>query len=83
MSVQILINEGLTMIANVENPQHKTHSTVVYCNEAYLKLYQAGEQVHKQTPALLDMIEFVQRTVPEKYHGVINHAWSGIGDWIA
>jgi hypothetical protein len=54
-----------------------------YVESAAVKLREAGFLVHGMTPGLSEMIQFVQVSVPEQYHGNINHAWSGIGEWVA
>tara|TARA_B110000879_G_C11176843_1_gene516400 strand:+ start:754 stop:1017 length:264 start_codon:yes stop_codon:yes gene_type:complete len=75
--------EGLVMIGNIENPTTSEHKTMIYVDTANAKLHKTGEMIHALTPALGDMIQFVQEYVPEQYHNVMNHAWSGIGDWQA
>ena len=71
------------MIENVNNPSLEEHSTEKYVKDAMAKLRIAGEMVYSLTPALADMIQFVHEYVPEQYHNTINHAWSGIGEWVA
>jgi len=81
--IKRLLAEGLVMLENVDNPTTDEHITLQYCDAAHKKLREAGTQVHSLTPALGDMIQFVQEYVPEQHHNNINHAWSGIGDWQA
>jgi len=81
--IKKLLAEGLVMLVNVDNPVLPEHRTVDYCETAYKKLKEAGTIVHHLTPALQDMIQFVHEYVPEQHHNLINHAWSGIGDWQA
>ena len=66
-----LIEMGLNM---VEKGKHE---------EGFAILKTVGFQVHAKYPNLAKMIEFVQNNVPEEYHNVMNHAWSGVGDWVA
>lgn len=73
--------EGLVMMENIENPTTEKHGTQLYIATANAKLREAGEMVHLLTPDLNDMIQFVHEYVPEQYHGIMNHAWSGIGEW--
>ena len=82
-TIKQLLAEGLVMLENVDNPVLPEHRTIEYCAAAYSKLKEAGSIVHRLTPALGDMIQFVQEYVPEQHHHKINHAWSGIGDWQA
>jgi len=81
--IKHLLAEGIVMLENVNNPTSTEHQTLQYCDRANKKLQDAGVQVHSLTPALEDMIQFVQEYVPEQHHNNINHAWSGIGDWRA
>ncbi len=81
--IKRLLAEGIVMLENVNNPTSTEHQTLPYCDRANKKLQDAGVQVHSLTPALEDMIQFVQEYVPEQHHNNINHAWSGIGDWRA
>ena len=83
MELQQLLAEGLVMLENVDNPVSSEHRTIEYCAAAYSKLKEAGSIVHRLTPALGDMIQFVCEYVPEQHHHKINHAWSGIGEWQA
>jgi len=78
-----LLKEGLEMMDNVENPKNETHGSVIYCDKGHHKLRQVGQMVYQKHPNLADMITFAQVHIPEKYHGIINHSWSGIGDWQA
>ena len=73
--------EGLVMIENIEHPTIGEHGSQLYIANANTKLREAGEMVHLLTPDLSDMIQFVHEYVPEQYHGIMNHAWSGIGEW--
>lgn len=82
-TIQRLLTDGFFRIDNVEAPTLQEHREATYLKSAHTKLRTAGLMVHKRTPDLNDMIQFVQELVPEKYHGLINHAWSGIGDWQA
>ena len=77
--IKLLLSEGLVMLENVE----MGHQTIEYCEAAHQKLKEAGTIVHRLTPDLEDMINFVHEYVPEQHHNKINHAWSGIGDWQA
>ena len=81
--IKRLLAEGLVMLENVDNPTTAEHETLQYCDRANKKLKEAGVQVHRLTPDLEDMIQFVHEYVPEQHHNKINHAWSGIGDWQA
>jgi hypothetical protein len=81
--IKRLLADGLVMIGNVDSPTLEKHREAIYLESAQAKLKSAGILVHNWTPALNDMIQFVHEYVPEKYHGLINHAWSGIGDWQA
>ena len=78
-----LLKDGLKIIHNVDHPTAPHHRTLEYCDRGQAKLRQVGELIHQKHPNLTDMIEFAQKHIPEEYHGVINHAWSGIGDWMA
>ena len=79
--IKQLLASGIAMIHNTDNPTTEEHKTMEYINSANAKLREAGVLVHALTPALEDMIQFVQEYVPEQYHGIMNHAWSGIGHW--
>ena len=81
--IKRLLAVGIVMIDNVDSPTLEEHREPEYLASAQAKLKAAGLMVHKYTPALNDMIQFVHEYVPEKYHGLINHAWSGIGEWQA
>ena len=82
-NIKKMLAEGLVMIHNIEFPSMEEHKTSLYINSANAKLRGAGVIVHALTPALEDMIQFVHEYIPEQYHGIMNHAWSGIGDWQA
>ena len=71
------------MMDNIENPTMEEHKTMLYIDSANVKLRKVGELVHRSTPDLTDMIQFVHECVPGQHHGIMNHAWSGIGDWQA
>jgi hypothetical protein len=81
--IQKLLAEGLVMLQNANNPTMNDHKTLLYVDSATSKLREAGVLVHALTPNLADMIQFAHEYIPEQYHGTINHAWSGIGDWQA
>jgi len=81
--IKRLLAEGLVMLENVDNPVLPEHQKMEYCEDAHQKLREAGTIVHRLTPDLGDMIQFVHDYVHEQHHGKINHAWSGIGDWQA
>jgi hypothetical protein len=74
---------GIVMMENIEHPTTAEYQTTLYIDTANAKLREAGEMVHLLTPDLNDMIQFVHEYVPEQYHGIMNHAWSGIGEWQA
>ena len=78
-----LLQDGLEMMHNVDNPTCEQHRQLKYWEDGQDKLKRAGRIVHRMHPNLADMIDFAQRNVPEEYHGILNHAWSGIGDWQA
>ena len=78
-----MLVEALLMIDNVNNPTVEKHRSMEYVDITMSKLREAGIVVHSLTPNLTDMIQFVHEYVPEQYHGNVNHAWSGIGDWVA
>ena len=80
-TIQQILAEGLVMMKNIEHPTIEEHMSEVYVDSANAKLRKAGEMVHKLTPDLQTMIQFVHEYIPEQYHGIMNHAWSGIGDW--
>tara|TARA_B110000977_G_scaffold104566_1_gene136441 strand:+ start:565 stop:828 length:264 start_codon:yes stop_codon:yes gene_type:complete len=82
-SIKDLIATALIMVHNIDVPTTEEHGTMAYVWSVNAKLREAGVMVHALTPDLSDMIQFVHEYVPEQYHGVINHAWSGIGDWQA
>lgn len=81
--MELLLKEGLEIIHNVDNPTCEQHRKLEYLDEGISKLKIVGQMVHKMHPNLFDMIDFAQKNVPKEYHGNINHAWSGIGDWLA
>jgi hypothetical protein len=81
--MEALLKEGLDMISSADESGLNTHQTTAYIEEGYRKLHQVGLMVHKKSPDLADMITYAQTNVPAEYHNVINHAWSGIGDWTA
>jgi len=78
-----ILAEGCRMVDNVTRPTLDEHRSMEYVESAAVKLREAGVLVHGMTPGLSEMIQFVQVSVPEQYHGNINHAWSGIGEWVA
>lgn len=82
-TIQKTLAKGVVMMENIEHPTTAEHQTTMYIDSAHVKLREAGEMVHLLTPDLNDMIQFVHEYVPEQYHGIINHAWSGIGEWQA
>tara|TARA_B100000795_G_scaffold233132_1_gene191701 strand:+ start:861 stop:1106 length:246 start_codon:yes stop_codon:yes gene_type:complete len=81
--MELLLQEGLDIMHNVDNPTCEQHHQLEYWEEGQNKLKKVGQMVHKMHPKLADMIDFAQKNVPKEYHGNINHAWSGIGDWLA
>ena len=81
--IKRLLAEGFVMMENANHPATKEHKTLAYIDTANSKLHEAGILVHHLTPDLADMIQFAHEYVPKQYHGVINHAWSGIGEWQA
>ena len=81
--MELLLKEGLEIIHNVDNPTCEQHRKLENLDEGISKLKIVGQMVHKMHPNLFDMIDFAQKNVPKEYHGNINHAWSGIGDWLA
>lgn len=82
-TIKKMLAGGLAMIHNIDAPTAEEHETMLYINSANTKLREAGLMVHALTPDLDDMIQFVHEYVPEQYYGIMNHAWSGIGDWQA
>mgnify|MGYP006116856715 CR=1 FL=1 len=82
-TIKQVLAEGVVMMKNVEHPTTEKHKTMRYIDSANATCRKAGEMVYKLTPNLNDMIQFVHEYVPEQYHGLINHAWSGIGEWQA
>jgi len=82
-TMEVLLQEGLKIMHNVDHPTCEQHRQLQYCDEGQAKLKKVGEMVHRMHPNLSDMIDFAQKNVPKEYHGDINHAWSGIGDWVA
>ncbi len=82
-SIKNILAGALLMIDNVDKATFEKHRSMEYVEEAMGKLREVGFLVHSLTPNLTDMIQFVQEYVPEQYHGNVNHAWSGIGDWVA
>ena len=78
-----ILTEGCRMVDNVTRPTLDEHRSMEYVESAAEKLREAGLLVHGMTPKLTDMIQFVHESVPEQYHGNINHAWSGIGEWVS
>ena len=81
--MEALLKEGLDMISLADESGPESCQTSAYIEEGYRKLYQVGLMVHEKNPNLADMITYAQNNVPVEYHNVINHAWSGIGDWSA
>ena len=82
-TIKKMLAEGWAMIHNIDNPTTEEHKTMDYINSANAKLREGGVMVHALTPELEDMIQFVHEYIPEQYHGIMNHAWSGIGHWQA
>ena len=82
-TMETLLKEGLAIMDNVENPQNEMHRQLEYCQTGHDKLRDVGLLVYKAHPKLCDMIEFAQKNIPEKHHGIINHAWNEIGEWLA
>ena len=82
-NIKKILAEGFSMIENVNRPTVEKHRTMEYILMASDKLREAGIIVHSLTPELADMIQFVHEYVPQQYHGNVNHAWSGIGEWVA
>jgi len=78
-----LLEEGIAMLENIENPTEESHKTLEYIEQAMTKLKQAGKLVHEKHPCLIHMISYAQTHTPTKFHNNINHAWSGIGEWDA
>jgi len=81
VQIKKLLENGLEILRNVDNPTAPQHRTLEYCDNGYISLKQAGEMVYEMHPSLNGMIEFVHQHVDEKHHGRINHAFSGIGEW--
>jgi len=81
--IQDILKEGFIMIDNIDYQTTTEYGSLEYVESAQTKLKEAGVLVHNLTPAVCDMIQFVHANVPVKYHGNINHAWSGIGEWQA
>lgn len=81
--IEILLKEGLQMMENVDNPQNEAHRELAYWEEGQDLLKAAGLRVYELYPKLNDMIQFAKRHVPERDQGRINHAWDGIGEWVA
>lgn len=81
--MELLLQEGLEFMHNVENPTCEQHSQLQYIEEGHNNLKKIGHMVYQLHPNLSDMIGFAQKNIPKEYHGIINHAWSGIGDWLA
>ena len=79
--IKKILADGLVMMENIETSTSEEHRTISYINSANAKLREGGVMVHALTPALEDMIQFVHEYIPEQYHGIMNHAWSGIGHW--
>lgn len=82
-NIKTMLADGLVMVDNIENPTMEEHKTMLYVDSANAKFRKVGELIHRSTPDLADMIKFVHECVPGRYHGIMNHAWSGIGDWQA
>lgn len=82
-NIKKMLADGLEMMDNIENPIMEEHRTMIYVDSANAKLRKVGELIHRSTPDLSDMIDFVHEHVPGQYHGVMNHVWSGIGEWQA
>jgi hypothetical protein len=68
---------------NVDNPTLPQHREQAYCIAGQDKLRRAGVLLHKIYPKLTGMISFAQKHVPVHFHTNINHAWDGIGEWVA
>jgi hypothetical protein len=80
---KLLLLEGIAMLDHIEHPTEERHQQLEYCSAAMDKLQRAGTLVHQTYPRLSDMISYADTHVPSEYHNNINHAWSGIGEWIA
>ena len=81
--MDFLLKEGLEIMDNVEEPQNESHKQLTYCDQGHAKLHEVGVLVFALHPTLSGMITFAQTNIPEKYHGIINHSWDGIGEWVA
>lgn len=78
-----LLKDGLEYMENVEHPSLPIHNTPAYCQEGHKKLRQVAIHLHDQGVDLSGMISYAQQHIPQKYHGIINHSWSGVGEWQA
>ena len=81
--MEAMLKEGLIIMDNVEHPSLPNHKTLAYCQEGHAKLRKVAVHLHDQGVCLEGMITYAQTHIPPKYHGIINHSWSGVGDWQA
>jgi|SaaInlStandDraft_1057018.scaffolds.fasta_scaffold20278_3 hypothetical protein len=79
--IQELLNNGLTILNNVDDPENKIPKTMEYIDEGYKNLKEAGILIAAINPDLNAMIDFVYKYVDKKDHCKINHGFSGIADW--
>jgi len=77
------LHDGLRMLECYDNPQTDEHRTRQYWSKGWAKVREAGVEFHAKYPHMHDWIAFAESVVDQKHWGILNHAWSGIGDWQA
>lgn len=79
--IKKLLEKGLVILNNVDDPSNKIPKTTEYIDEGYRMLREAGTLIADINPDLNAMINFVHANVDQKDHCKINHAFSGIAEW--
>jgi len=79
--IKELLENGLTILNNVDDPTNKIPKTMEYIDEGYKNLKEAGILIAAINPDLTAMIDFVHEHVDEADYCKINHGFNDIADW--
>ena len=68
--MELLLQDGLEIMHNVDNPTCEEHRQLEYWEEGQTKLKKVGKMVYKMHPNLSDMIDFAQKIFPKNIMGI-------------